>query len=84
MEMLRKIELEVEDYIVVKIYGWSECGVSDEEHRVVGKAMDVAGSVDCIWSEVVFTGEENTWHKSSDAGNIWNFGWATRELSKKC
>ena len=62
---------------------WDECWVSDEEDREVGKVISLVGSVDGIWSEAVLNGEENTWCKGDDAGNVWNFGGAVGESSKK-
>ena len=44
--------------------------------------MSFVGSVDDIWTEIALCGEENTRGKDSDAGNVWNFGGAIRELSK--
>ena len=32
--------------------------------------MSLVGLADDIWSEVVLSGEENTWRKVGDAGNV--------------
>ena len=43
--------------------------------------MSLVGSVDDKQSKVVLSGEEMTWGKGCDAGNVCNFGGAARELS---
>ena len=40
-------------------FSWDECGVWDEEDSEVGEVMNLVGSVDDIWSEVVLSGREN-------------------------
>ena len=45
--------------------------------------MSTVGSVDDIWSEVVLISEKNTCDKGNDAGNVWSFGGAVGEFSKK-
>ena len=45
--------------------------------------MSLVDSLDDMWSEVVKSGKENTWGRSGDSGNVWNFGGTVRELSKK-
>ena len=62
---------------------WDDSWVSDEEDTKLGEVMRLVGLVATIWSEVVLSGEENTWWKSGDAGNVWNFSGAVGELSKK-
>ena len=51
-------------------FTWDDCRVSDEEDREVGEVMSFVGLADDIWSEVVLSGEENTWRKVGDAGNV--------------
>ena len=48
----------------------------------VSEVMSFVGSVDDIWTKVVLSCAENTWSRVGDAGNVWNFGGAIRELSK--
>ena len=62
---------------------WDDSWVSDEKDTKLGEVMRLVGLVATIWSEVVLSGEENTWWKSGDAGNVWNFSGAVGELSKK-
>ena len=64
-------------------FSWDEGRVSDEEDREVGAVMTLDGSLDEKWSEVVFSGEENTLGKGGDAGSVWNFGETVGELREK-
>ena len=64
-------------------FSWDDCGISDEEDTKVGEVISLVGLLDDIWSEVVLSGEENTWRKSGDTGYVWNFSGAVIDLSKE-
>ena len=55
-------------------FSWDDCAVSDEEQAEVDEVMNLVDLADGIWSEVVLSGEEETWRKGSDAVNVCNFG----------
>ena len=55
--------------------------VSDEEDAEVVEVMSLVGVADGVWSEVVLSGEENTWQKGGDTVNVCNFGGAVGELN---
>ena len=38
--------------------------------------MSLVDLVDDIWSEFILSGEEKTWQKGGDAGNVCKFGGA--------
>ena len=52
-------------------FSWNDWGVSDEENAGFPKVESLVGLVDGIWSEFVFSNEENTWQKGDDAANFF-------------